>query len=739
MTGNSSQIRVARAVRPAVLSAVLACGGVVHAADSRAADTLPLDASAMAGVASQVGRSLVVVEHWLRYDKGQRPDLPYDLDAAGPATRRWHGDGDDLVREERPLETSGFLVGGKRVVTNDLALHERFVERLTVRYGSARVAATVAGWATQHDAVVLALEDTLAGAVPLAFDSADTSGLLVVRYGRMQGLWQVGVSALGAPVVVDTLDTAMMVARRTLVVDRKGHAAGLLMDGRMGLDSLWRGSPLRWKAISQSERRSAIERVQRCAEDALVHVELSFRSPRSKGGEQMNEWRQARYRDENMSATEAHAVGVCLENRRVLVLAELTAEATARLERIVVYDAAGKAREARFEATLRDFGALLATLEKRGPAELKLSGVPLIDTRNRLVLRAQVSMAGKQRIAFYWHGRVRELEPGYRNHLYPSLSGPNEEDVFLFSLEGELLALPLSLRSRATASRDDSWYGQKAPTAPVALLAPVLHDVRAHADSSSVPLGEEQEGRLAWMGVVLQPLDRELARANGVAEQTQDGTSGAIVSYVYEGSPADKAGIEPDMVLLRLNPEGFPRPVNVTLDGPAWDEPFPWEQLDDIPEDLLERIPPPWPSADDAFARLLTELGFGRKYRADFVSDGREFSKDFAVVEGPSHYSSAHKHRDEKLGLTVRDMTFEVRRHFRKSTDDAGVVVSRVEPGSRASVAGIKPYELITHLDGHLVRSAADFEKISPRADEVRLSVERLGRSRQVRITLDGS
>lgn len=133
---------------------------------------------------------------------------------------------------------------------------------------------------------------------------------------------------------------------------------------------------------------------------------------------------------------------------------------------------------------------------------------------------------------------------------------------------------------------------------------------------------------------------------------------------------------------------------------------------------------------------MLTEIGFGRGYTAEFVHKGVEFTREFSVTESPPHYRSAPKYRDERLGMTVREMTFEVRRHFRKGPGDAGVIVSRVEPGARASVAGIRLYEIITHINGRKIETVADFEKQVRKADEVKVSVERMARTRQARIKL---
>jgi serine protease Do len=68
--------------------------------------------------------------------------------------------------------------------------------------------------------------------------------------------------------------------------------------------------------------------------------------------------------------------------------------------------------------------------------------------------------------------------------------------------------------------------------------------------------GKVTRGRI---GVVIQPLTKELAESFGLPRP-----SGALVSSVEKGSPADKAGIEAGDVILRFDN----RPVNASEDLP---------------------------------------------------------------------------------------------------------------------------------------------------------------------------
>jgi predicted metalloprotease with PDZ domain len=205
---------------------------------------------------------------------------------------------------------------------------------------------------------------------------------------------------------------------------------------------------------------------------------------------------------------------------------------------------------------------------------------------------------------------------------------------------------------------------------------------------------------------------------------------------VYPDSPAAKAGVEPGAILLRLYPEGQPTPLEVKLEEQYEMENFPWERLDEVPEQYFEQIPKPWPSADNALNRVLTDLGFGKKYTAEFSHNGKLVKHEFQVLAGPVHYDSAARYKSEASGITVRDLTYEVRRYLQLKADDPGVIVSKIEQGSKASTSGLKPFEIITHVNNQPVANVKEFQKLTEGQTELRLSVKRMAKGRQVKITL---
>ncbi|HYV28840.1 MAG TPA: PDZ domain-containing protein, partial [Candidatus Eisenbacteria bacterium] len=151
------------------------------------------------------------------------------------------------------------------------------------------------------------------------------------------------------------------------------------------------------------------------------------------------------------------------------------------------------------------------------------------------------------------------------------------------------------------------------------------------------------------------------------------------------------------------------------------------------------RIPTPWPPAENNFTRLLTDAGFGTKYNVEFFANGQTIKKDLEVVPSPPHYDSAARYKNEPLGITVRNLTFEVRRYFQKKDDEPGVIISKIEPGSKVAVAGIKPYEIITHINGQVVATVQDFEKLASNQEELNLAIKRMTKGRLVKVRMAGA
>ncbi len=676
-------------------------------------------------VAEAVRPGLVQVEYTLRYDKGDSPVFH------GGTDERY---GVGIIEQERPLETRGYLVSPTQVVLGDLILHPRFVKEIRVRFGDDVVTATPAGYAVDRDAILLELERPLAGAEPLAFDAAAEGPYMKVNYVLYDAEWTVRVGSFSPQLARTAAGREFQVAdANALIVAEDGAPVAYLISHEIAPDDSWKGSPLEWDWVAEPQMTEQLATLERRADASLLRVALNFRSPKKQAQ------RTGGYDGSSgQIGTELNVVGVLIGPKRLLVLADLGPKITARLERIRIYRSDGEPVEATFVGSLADYGALVAEPAEPLPDAAPLDTADIHDHYNQLLLMAEVTVQGDNRVGYFLRNRITSFYKGWRENIYPGIPG-EETNVFLFDANGALVALPIAHRPKTSIQQSRGRRGPR--TTAAAQLAAVLDgaDVAAAFDANNVPLTEDQESRLAWMGVSLQRMTRELARANGVSKLTRDGKTGAIVSYVYPGSPADAAGVQLGWVLLRLDVEGEPKPLEATADESIWGggRPFPWAKWGDLPEEYYDSWPPPWEPAENTFRRSLTDLGFGRTYTAQFFVDGEIVEKSFEVVESPKHYESAPKFEFEPLGLTVKDLTFELRHYFRKTDEDPGVVTSKIEPGSRTSVVGLKPYEIITHVNNQPVYTVADFERLVAGQTELRFDVLRMTSGRVVQVELE--
>lgn len=90
------------------------------------------------------------------------------------------------------------------------------------------------------------------------------------------------------------------------------------------------------------------------------------------------------------------------------------------------------------------------------------------------------------------------------------------------------------------------------------------------------------------------------------------------------------------------------------------------------------------------------------------------------------------------LGVSLTELTPELRTHF-GAPDDAGTMVSKVEPGSPAEKAGIRVGDILTSVDGQEVKSSWDImAKVRRLEDGQQVPVEiwRNGRAQNLTVTI---
>jgi serine protease Do len=170
-----------------------------------------------------------------------------------------------------------------------------------------------------------------------------------------------------------------------------------------------------------------------------------------------------------------------------------------------------------------------------------------------------------------------------------------------------------------------------------------------------------------YLGVQIGELTPELARKFGGEAGT-----GALVGEVLDDSPAAKAGLVAGDVIVRADgrPVGDPRQLRLQIAGVA-------------------------PGSEIS----LTVLRDGREQ--DVRVTVGELPGD-PVVAGGGQPGEAGR-----LGVTLQDLTSQVRQQAQVPARIQGALITQVEDGSRAERAGLRPGMIITEVERRPVADAS--------------------------------
>ncbi|MGA0025320.1 MAG: Do family serine endopeptidase [Burkholderiales bacterium] len=94
--------------------------------------------------------------------------------------------------------------------------------------------------------------------------------------------------------------------------------------------------------------------------------------------------------------------------------------------------------------------------------------------------------------------------------------------------------------------------------------------------------------------------------------------------------------------------------------------------------------------------------------------------------------------RRGRLGIEMADVPPEAQQKLRLPSLD-GALIARVQPGSPAERAGLRPGDVVTAVNGRVIRSSGELRArlgLTPVGDEVELNVVREGGARSVRVQI---
>jgi serine protease Do len=205
----------------------------------------------------------------------------------------------------------------------------------------------------------------------------------------------------------------------------------------------------------------------------------------------------------------------------------------------------------------------------------------------------------------------------------------------LLNVRGEVIGVNTAIFSRSGG------YMGIGFAIPSKMVQPVIDQIM---EKGSVKRG--------YLGVILQPIDKELGNALEL-----DKPEGILISDVMKDSPASKAGLQQGDIILQCNGK-------------------PIKNLNKFRHDIAMMTP-----------GMTVQLKILRNGKTQTVKVELGSQNDGEVMS---------VELTQKLGIELENLTPELSSKLGYSSDVTGVLISKVKPGSAAAMAGLRPAFLIT-------------------------------------------
>jgi serine protease Do len=179
----------------------------------------------------------------------------------------------------------------------------------------------------------------------------------------------------------------------------------------------------------------------------------------------------------------------------------------------------------------------------------------------------------------------------------------------------------------------------------------------------------KEKGRVVrgWLGVIVQTVTPELAETFGLDEK-----KGALVADIDENGPSASAGIEKGDIIL-------------TFDGKEIN------QMDELP-------------------LIVAQTPVGKKVDLEIMRDGKKVTKEVTLGELRDELTAppVEKKNGGDVGMEVSDLTVDLAQQCRLS-EEAGIVVTYVNPDSPAGRAGIRRCDVILEINREPVTTVIEY------------------------------
>lgn len=187
----------------------------------------------------------------------------------------------------------------------------------------------------------------------------------------------------------------------------------------------------------------------------------------------------------------------------------------------------------------------------------------------------------------------------------------------------------------------------------------------------------------SWLGVTLQPVSRALAEILHIPPPT-----GAMVTSVWPGAPAEAAGLRVEDVIVRFDG----KPVEAQA------------------EETLPR-----------FIESVQRTGAGRSIPVEIIRDGRLQVVSITLGVAPTSSVRTAEYRNKAFGVAAQDVTLDVILGRDWPEDMTGALVTDVETAGWAQVGGLARGDLVKAVGGEPVATAEDLRMLLEAAEQARV------------------
>lgn len=174
-----------------------------------------------------------------------------------------------------------------------------------------------------------------------------------------------------------------------------------------------------------------------------------------------------------------------------------------------------------------------------------------------------------------------------------------------------------------------------------------------------------------WLGVGIQDISKEVAEYYGIKSK-----KGVLVTEVFPDDPADIAGIEPKDIILSINEKEVETAREITS--------------------------------------MIADIGVGETVKIKVLRNGKTRTFKVKIAKREESRISArntHKEKQTELGISVNNVTPELARRFNLK-EAKGVIVTAVEPDSKAEEAGVKNHDIIREINHNSIATVSDLNKV---------------------------